>query len=310
MELILKLSKDYPSFWKSKFFLTGLLITLPTLFYFLKKKKPTWDVKEKVIIITGASSGIGMELAFNYSRQGAKLSLVARREKELKEVADQCYKLGASEVLIIVADVSIQEDCRDLVQKTVIKFERIDGLLLNAGISMGEFFEDVKDLSSFVKIMEVNYYHCVNTTYYALPYLIKSKGKICVTSSLAGLVGLSTRSGYSASKAAVNLFFESLRNELAFKNYDVSITVICPGVINTDFNRTRLEAKYQTKLSDGMPLDKAVQIIDEAIKSGEKMKIVAPSLLRLAPYFKALSPHWLMEKVSLRETKKIVNFDT
>jgi NAD(P)-dependent dehydrogenase (short-subunit alcohol dehydrogenase family) len=184
--------------------------------------------KEQVVVITGASSGIGREVAHQLAAQGARLVLAARRAGELENAAAECRALGG-QALAVPTDISQQQQCQALIDKTIAVYGRLDMLVNDAGISMWSLFEEVPDLSLFEKIMQTNYLGYVYCTYYALPHLKQSRGRIVAVSSLAGKNGIPTRSGYSASKYAVTGFFDSLRSELL--DTGVTVTVVFPGYV-------------------------------------------------------------------------------
>ena len=187
-------------------------------------------MKDNVVAITGASKGIGAELARQLAAKGAKLVLAARGEKELAEIADDCRRAGASAVTA-TADVAIERDCQAVVATALEAFGRLDTLVNNAGASMWARFEDIEDMSILQRIMQVNYMGAVYCTRHALPHLRASRGRIVGISSLAGRVGVPTRTGYSASKHAMTGFFDSLRIELAESG--VTVTMIYPGFVAT-----------------------------------------------------------------------------
>jgi short-subunit dehydrogenase len=197
------------------------------------------------VIVTGASAGIGHQLALQLANQGARLVLAARTLGKLERVAEQCRRRGAH-VVIFPTDVSQQQQCRNLVEETVKEYGSIDTLINNAGISMWALFEEVEDLGLLEQIMRVNYFGSMYCTYYALPYLKKSRGRIVGISSLTGKAGVPTRTGYAASKHAMAGFFDSLRIELA--NYGVSVTMIYPGFVAT-------EVRIRAWGADGKPLE-------------------------------------------------------
>ncbi len=203
--------------------------------------------KDAVVIITGASSGIGRELAYQLARQGARLALGARDAERLEEVAAECRASGA-QVLVVPTDVGVQADCEALVQKTVATYQRVDMLVNNAGMSMWAFFDEITDLSIFERLMRVNYLGSVYCTHYALPYLKQSRGRVVGVSSLTGKSGVPTRTGYAASKHAMAGFFDSLRIELA--DSGVSVTMAYPGFVSTEVRERALRA-------DGKPLGKS-----------------------------------------------------
>ncbi|OMO49594.1 Short-chain dehydrogenase/reductase SDR [Corchorus olitorius] len=190
------------------------------------------NVAGKVVIITGASSGIGEYLAYEYGRRGARLALTARREKSLHEVADRARDLGSPEVITIRADVSKIDDCRRLVDDTVNHFGRLDHLVNNAGMTSVVMFEEAPpDMTNFRAVMETNFWGSVYTTRFAIPHLRNSGGKIIVMSSASSWMTEPRTSVYNASKAAMSAFFDSLRVEFGS---DIGITIATPGYIESE----------------------------------------------------------------------------
>lgn len=194
--------------------------------------------RDKVVIITGASSGIGEAVAREFAHRGSKVVLAARSEERLAKITGEIHKIN-SEVLYLKTDVSIEEDCKNLINRTVEKFSTIDILVNNAGISMRASFMDV-DLKVLHRLMNVNFWGTVYCTKYALPYLIESKGSLVGVSSVAGFHGLPGRTGYSASKFAIHGFLETIRIENLKKGLHVMI--IAPGFTTTDIRRHALLA--------------------------------------------------------------------
>ena len=170
--------------------------------------------ENKVAIVTGASSGIGMATAKLLAAQGAKVVLAARSADKLEAIVQDLRAQGipADHLLAVGTDVSREADCRRLVEQTVAAFGRIDILVNNAGVSMRAAFKDV-DLEVLRRLMDTNFWGCVQCTKYALPYLLQSKGSVVGVTSIAGYVGLPCRTGYSSSKFALNGFLETLRTE-------------------------------------------------------------------------------------------------
>ncbi|MCB1049957.1 MAG: SDR family oxidoreductase [Acidobacteria bacterium] len=187
-----------------------------------------------VTIITGASAGIGRELALHYAEKGSNLVLAARGAEELEKVAQACRTFGVS-VVAQPCDVAQREDNEALVRRTVAEFGRLDTLILNAGISMWSTFEALQDLKQAEHIMQVNFWGAVYATRAALPHLRQSQGRLVAVSSLTGKTGVPTRTLYGASKHAMVGFFDALRIELMGSG--VSITVICPGFVATGVRR-------------------------------------------------------------------------
>jgi short-subunit dehydrogenase len=214
-------------------------------------------MKDNVVAITGASKGIGAELARQLAAKGAKLVLAARNEKELESVAQECRTAGAS-VVCVRADVGLERDCQAIVAGAVLAFGRLDTLVNNAGMSMWARFEDIEDMSILERIMQVNYMGSVYCTRHALPHLRETRGRIVAVASLAGLVGVPTRTGYSASKHAMRGFFDSLRIELA--DSGITVTMIYPGFVSTGI-------RENASGPDGKP------ILVSPVKEGEVMSV-------------------------------------
>ncbi|MEO7386390.1 MAG: SDR family oxidoreductase [Gammaproteobacteria bacterium] len=188
------------------------------------------ELKDNVAIITGASRGIGAELARQCAPLGARLVLAGRDQAALHAVAAECRRLGA-DVEVVPTDVSVEGDCQRLIEQTVARFGRIDTLVNNAGATMWARVDEIRDLSMLGRIMQVNYMGAVYCTAYALPHLKASRGRVVGIASLTGLTGVPTRSGYAASKHAMRGFFDSLRIEVA--DSGVTVTMVYPGFVAT-----------------------------------------------------------------------------
>jgi short-subunit dehydrogenase len=187
----------------------------------------------KVVVITGASDGIGAELARQLAASKPKLVLAARRVEALDVVATACRASGA-EVLVVATDVGIEGDCERLIAATIERFGTIDVLVNNAGVSGHARFADVRDFAWYETMMRINFFGALWCTRFALPHLEASKGLIVGVSSLAGKIGVPGRTAYSPSKFAMAGFFEALRTELA---PGMAITMIYPGVVATEIRR-------------------------------------------------------------------------
>ncbi|GJN03128.1 hypothetical protein PR202_ga20537 [Eleusine coracana subsp. coracana] len=205
------------------------------------------NVAGKVVLITGASSGIGEQIAYQYAKKGARLALVARREESLREVAAKANDLGSPDVLVVAGDVSNSEDCKRFVQTTVERFGQLDHLVNNAGVANVCWFEEVPDVADFKQVMAVNFWGAVHPTHCALPHLKKSGGKIFVNSSAAAVLATPKMSFYNASKAAVLNFFETLRIEL---RNQVGITIATPGWLESEMTKGKHLSKEGTVESD------------------------------------------------------------
>ena len=195
-------------------------------------------MKNKLVIVTGASSGIGKACAEKFAQEGANLVLAARSADKLSEVAENIARYGV-QVLPVVTDVTREEDCKNLVEKALIKFGKIDVLVNNAGISMRASFSDL-DISVLKKVMDVNFWGTVYCTRYAITSLLENKGSLVGVSSIAGYKGLPGRTGYSSSKFAMHGFFEALRIENIKKGLHVLIA--CPGFTASNIRNTALAA--------------------------------------------------------------------
>lgn len=194
--------------------------------------------KDKVVIVTGASSGIGEATAREFALNGSKVVLAARTESKLAEITEEINRSGG-EAFYVRTDVSIEDDCKKLVEKTIEKYGGIDILVNNAGLSMRASFIDV-DVSVLHRLMNVNFWGTVYCTKFALPYIIKNRGSLIGVSSVAGFHGLPGRTGYSASKFAMHGFLETIRIENLKKGLHVMI--IAPGFTTTEVRKHALLA--------------------------------------------------------------------
>lgn len=207
------------------------------------------DLKGKTVLITGASSGIGKACAERFAKEGANLVLGARQYVQLCKITEDLEKEFGIRAIAVQTDVAREEDCRLFVEQALTGFGRIDVLVNNAGISMRALFSDL-DLAVLRKIMDVNFWGTVYCTKYALPAIIQSQGSIVGVSSIAGYKGLPGRTGYSASKFAMQGFMESLRIENLKKG--VHVMVACPGFTASNIRNTALVADGSLQGSSSM----------------------------------------------------------
>lgn len=234
--------------------------------------------RDKVVIVTGASSGIGRATAKEFARQGSKVVLAARSAQLLKELELEINATGA-ETLTCITDVSKEEDCRLLVEKTVERFGTVNILINNAGISMRALFDNV-DLSVLKRLMDVNFWGTVYCTKYALPYIVKNRGSIVGVSSTAGFHGLPGRTGYSASKFAIHGFLETIRIENLKEKLHVMI--IAPGF-------TTSEVRKHALLADGT---------EQGNSPREEKKMMSPEYVA----------RWILKGIRKKKRNKIMTW--
>ena len=195
------------------------------------------DFKDKVIIVTGASSGIGLASARLFGRLGACVVMAARSYDKLAELAPTVS--DPDHVLCVRTDVTSESDCKALIDAAVERFGRIDILVNNAGISMRAMFKDL-DLKVIHSLMDVNFWGTVNCTKYALPYLLESKGSVAGVISIAGYSALPARTGYSASKYAIRGFLDTIRIE--HLKDGLNVLVFAPGYTSSNVRNAALTA--------------------------------------------------------------------
>jgi short-subunit dehydrogenase len=220
-------------------------------------------------------------------------------------VADECRKAGAA-VITVKADVAVERDCQALVAGAVVAFGRIDTLVNNAGISMWARFEEIEDLSILERIMRVNYMGAVYCTRHALPHLRESGGSIVGISSLAGRVGVPTRTGYAASKHAMAGFFDSLRIEL--DGSGVAVTMIYPGFVSTGIreNATGPDGKpilvSPVKEGEVMTVEDCARRIVRAIERRER-EVVMTARGKMGLWLRLLAPS-LVDRIARRAIER------
>lgn len=215
--------------------------------------------KDKVVIITGATSGIGKACALEYGRNGALVAVTGRNRDKLDALSRE---LAASNIAhcAILAEASSEADNARMVDETVSKFGRIDALIANAGISMRALFENT-ELAVFRKVMDINFYGAVYATKFALPHILSSKGSIIGISSFNGRRGVPALTAYAASKFAMEGFYESLRTEV-FKR-GVHILVVSPSFVASDIHKTVLSGDGSS--SGISPRDQSRMMSAEAV---------------------------------------------
>lgn len=261
-------------------------------------------LKDKVVIITGASSGIGEAMARCYAEAGAKVVLGARSEDKLKALTEEIRAKGG-EAAYCAADVVNEQECKALIDKAVEVFGRIDVLICNAGISMRAIFDDV-DLKVLHRLMDVNFWGTVNCSKYALPYLQATKGSLVGISSVAGLHGLPGRTGYSASKYAMTGFLETVRIENLKKG--LHVMVACPGFTasNVRFSALVADGSQQgatpREESKMMTPEEVARIVARGIRKRKRLCLMEIEgrathfVKKFAPAFLDKMFYWVMSK--------------
>lgn len=255
-------------------------------------------MNHKVIIITGASSGIGRALAEVYAVKGNCLVLGARRLDKLEELA-LTLNSKCEGVIVVKMDVSKEEDCEKFIKCAVEKYGRIDVLINNAGISMRALFEDL-DLKVLKQLMDVNFWGSVYCSKYALVHLLKSKGSLVGVSSIAGYKGLPGRTGYSASKFALHGFLETVRIENLKKGLHVLIA--CPGFTSSNIRNTALENNGEQQgesprdESKMMSAEEVANHIKKAVKN-RKRSLVLTTDGKLTVFLNKIFPKFMDKMV-------------
>jgi len=257
------------------------------------------NFKNKTVVITGASSGIGKACAEEFARRGANLVLGARQFVTLCEISQQIEKDYGVKAVAVACDVSKEEDCEHLIKQGILTFCRIDVLINNAGISMRALFKDL-DLIVLRNLMDINFWGTVYCTKYAMPELLKNKGSVVGVSSIAGYRGLPGRTGYSASKFAMNGFLEALRVENLKTGLHVMIAA--PGFTASNIRNTALakdgSSQGETSMDEGkmMSADEVAKIIVDGVEQ-RKRTLIMTSQGKLAVLLNKILPAWVDKKV-------------
>ena len=254
-----------------------------------------------VALVTGASAGIGEEIALQLAGRGCRLALAARGADALERVAERCRQRGGR-AQAFPTDVADEDACRAFVDQAVGAFGRVDALVNNAGVSMWARFDEMDDLEPLRQIMRVNYFGAVYCTHAALPHLKTSRGRIVNVASLTGKTGVPTRTGYAASKHAMAGFFDSLRIEL--RGTGVSVTTAFPGFVATGVRRHAYGADgvplgvSPVKEDEVMAADECARLILEAA-DGRRREVVMTARGKLGQWLKLVAPG-LVDRVAAR----------
>ncbi|MBQ9660614.1 MAG: SDR family oxidoreductase [Bacteroidales bacterium] len=263
------------------------------------------SLKDKVIIVTGASSGIGLASSRQFGSEGAKVVMAARSYDRMLALAPSVG--DAEHVLCVKCDVTVEEDCKALIEKTLERFGRIDVLVNNAGISMRAMFADL-DLQVIRRLMDVNFWGTVYCSKYALPHLIGSKGSLVGVISIAGYSSLPARTGYSASKFAVRGFLDTLRIE--HLRDGLNVLVFAPGYTASNVRNAALTAdgtpQGETPLDEGklMSAEACARQLSRALRRRRPQVTLTP-LGRASVFTRNAFPRlmdWLTYRFIARES--------
>jgi NAD(P)-dependent dehydrogenase (short-subunit alcohol dehydrogenase family) len=247
---------------------------------------------DQVVVVTGASEGIGRALCLDLAPQRPRLVLAARNRERLESLAADCRRLGA-EALVVPTDVTDEASCHAMIDAAVAQFGGVDVLVNNAGGTMWTRLDEITDPSIFERLMRLNYLGSVYPTYYALPHLKRARGRIVAVSSMAGLIGVPTRTGYAAAKHAVIGFFDSLRVELV--DAGVSVTIVCPDFVVSEIHKRALGADGRPLGDNPMAQSRIMKTEDcarrmvVAIERRERL-VLTSGRGRLARWLKLLAP--------------------
>lgn len=266
----------------------------------------TTTFKNQVVIVTGASSGIGKALSLQLASEGAFLSLAARNADRLERLVEECQELGG-EAIAVPTDVAQEEQCQGLIEETVRQFGRIDMLVNNAGFSLVGKFDELPSLELFQRVMSVNFNGIVQCTYYALPYLKDTCGRVVNVASLGGKLAIPYNTTYISSKFAVTGFSDSLRMEL--QKVQVSVTVIYPYWVVTEFHERLLDKNGQVRGPEGraiytkktMSAEQCANIIIKAAKQRKREVVMRPGTI--ASWLKLIAPN-VLDKIIVEKIFK------
>ncbi len=251
-------------------------------------------MEKKLLVVTGASSGIGKALVYEAVKKGFNVVAAARRINLLEEIQKDISQKYKQEIAIKECDVTQETSCKELIAFCIEKFSRIDVLINNAGISMRALFLDL-NLEVMEKVMNVNFWGTVYCTKYALPHLLKTKGSVIGVSSIAGYTGLPGRTAYSASKFAMQGFLGSLRMENLKKGLHVMIA--CPNFTSSEIRKYALDKQGNSQSETPMDENKLMsseEVASRIMKALRKKQnyIIITRKGKIIVLASRLIPHW------------------
>ncbi|MGK2859122.1 MAG: SDR family NAD(P)-dependent oxidoreductase [Thermoanaerobaculia bacterium] len=257
------------------------------------------DLKGRIAIVTGASSGIGAATAVALAGAGCRLAIAARRQAELDRVAAQCRALGV-DCITIRTDVQNREDCFELARRTTAELGPPDILVNNAGFAIFDAIVDARpdDIRS---MLDTNYLGAVNCVQAVLPGMLeRGRGAIVNVASIVGIMGFSGMGGYCATKFALLGFTEALRDEVIERG--IRVSAVCPGTTDTEFFVTAQKGKAPAaeRLLLAVPPERVARAVMRAIRGGQA-RLIVPWTAGVYMRFKEVLPgpaHWLMRSTS------------
>ena len=264
----------------------------------------TRSFRDKVVVVTGAASGIGAAICHRFSREGARIGLLDMDEKGVKSAADKLRATGADAVGISCNVIS-EGECSSAIEEVLQRYGGIDVLVNNAGITQRSAFVDTK-ISVYRRVMDVNFFGSLHCTKAAIDSLIKRKGTVIVIESLAGITPLLGRTGYSASKHALHGFFTSLRSEIRADG--VHIMLVCPGFVETNLQTRALggDGRVTTHPQSVVGKPTSAAKVAEAIYKGtlkKKHLLVITPVGKLTYWMNRFAPV-LYERIMARQLKE------
>ncbi|KAM4709949.1 hydroxysteroid 11-beta-dehydrogenase 1-like protein A [Discoglossus pictus] len=218
----------------AKLLFLSVFVSLSAYYFFSTETLTPEVVRGKRVLVTGASTGIGEQIAYQFAQMGARVMVTARREQRLQEVTKKCLELGASSAQYVVSDMGNLTSAQSVAEETLKKLGGLDYLVLNHIGGTSSFGTFKGDMDAVLSSLTVNFLSYIQLTSATLSALKKSQGSIIIMSSLSGRIGAPFTTNYCAAKFALEGFYSSLRRELSLQNKNVSVTVAVLGFIDTD----------------------------------------------------------------------------
>ena len=228
----------------------------------------THPLSGQVVLLTGASEGIGRALALELAQQRLSLVLAARNGERLEEVRRECEARGSA-ALSVPTDLLDRQQRKSLIDETLARFDHLDVLINNAGATMWSRLDALADLAVLERLIDINYLSPAHLTALALPWLKRTRGRLVAIASLAGFTGVPERSGYAASKHAMVGFFESLRIEL--EGSGVTVTIVAPDFVRSEIHK-------RATGPDGQPLGTSPMQQERIMSAEQCARLIVPAI--------------------------------